>query len=55
MSRRYGNDHLDRKIIITIILPIVRIENAGENVDRFFLKMAAQSYLVIIVLIMHNK
>ena len=38
-----------------IILPIMRIKNADENVDWIFLKMADQSYLIKIVSIMHNK
>ena len=33
----------------------MRIQNSVENVDWIFLKMADQSYLVNIVLIMHNK
>ena len=38
-----------------IILPIVRVKNMVENVDWIFLKMADQSFLVKLVLIMHNK
>ena len=38
-----------------IILPIVRVKNMLENVDWNNLMMADKSYLVKIVLIMHNK
>ena len=62
MPGYYGNEHLDRKIHakkndrdFTIILSIMRIKNSSGNVDWFSLKMADQSYLVKIILIMHNK
>ena len=38
-----------------IILPIEWIKNTGENVAWIFLRTAGQSYLVKIVLIVHNK
>ena len=58
MNRYYGDAYLDRQIIInsdvTIIIPIMLIKNTFENDDWIFLKVADQSYLVKIVLIMHN-
>ena len=37
------------------ILPIVGVKNVVEDVKFIFLKTADQSYLVKLVLIMHNK
>ena len=56
MHRYYGNEA--EKFFLNsdlpIILPIMRIKNTVENVDWIFLKMADQSYLVKIILIMHK-
>ena len=41
--------------VFTNILPITRVKNTVENVDRFFLYMADQFFLVKIVLKMHHK
>ena len=38
-----------------IIVPNVWVKNTVENVDRIFLKTEDESYLIKIVLIMHNK
>ena len=38
----------------TIILPIMQVKITIENIDWIFLKIADLSYLVKIVLIMHN-
>ena len=50
---------LNKKFILnpdfTITLLIMRIKKTVQNVDLIFLKMADQSYLVKIVIIMHNK
>ena len=56
----YRNAHIDWKIHLknsdfTIIIAIMRVKNTVENVNRLFLKIADQSYLVKIVLIERNK
>ena len=47
---------LNEKFILNSDFTIsLRIKNTVENLDWIFLKMADQSFLVKIVLIMHNK
>ena len=38
-----------------MVIPIVWVKNAAENIDLIFPKTADQTYLVKIVLIMQNK
>ena len=59
----HGSWHFEclkaEKIIVnsgcTIILPLMRVKNITENVDFILQKQADESYLVKIILIMHNK
>ena len=39
----------------TIILPIIGVKNAVENIDSILMNIAGQSHLVKIIVILHNK